>query len=60
MQEGETVYTNKFVFIINDKFTKWRKLKELKLVNNSTIVNDLFSSVEHSNEQLECEISHGK
>ena len=51
MQEGETVQTNQNC-ICNDKYSRLRKLKELKLANDVAVMCHLFSDVEHSNEQL--------
>ena len=51
-------YANNHIHISNKTFTKWRKLKCLKLVNNDAVVSLVcyfFSAVEGSNERLECE-----
>ena len=40
---------NKQIYVSNDKFTKWQKLKEKKLVNNDAVASYLLSTVEHLN-----------
>ena len=57
MQVGWTVQTK---WISNDKYSRLRKLKELKLANDVAVMCHLFSDVEYSNEQLEHEVLYIK